>query len=254
MGPGNHPGPSRRPGVTMRRVLICSGVLGGGTALVFALAALTATLFPHGTHRPDASGGGWRRRRMPMDGTTRCPMPDGGAGVFGPMALPVDAGVTRASPDARRLLVVVGVLGRRHRARVRRGGAHRDAVPQRHDRPDAAWNGGWRVDRRGGWGVRRAACPSRCRCRATASSPPDVSDDGTSSRTSSSALPGDAVGGERDPSAAPVPLPAVPERGPARRTARERGRPADHPILSRPCASSPDSSTATIASWAGSSR
>jgi hypothetical protein len=36
----------------MRRIAICSGVLGGGTALVFALAALTATLFPHGTIVP----------------------------------------------------------------------------------------------------------------------------------------------------------------------------------------------------------
>ena len=32
----------------MQRVLIASGVLGLGTALVFGAAALTATLFPHG--------------------------------------------------------------------------------------------------------------------------------------------------------------------------------------------------------------
>lgn len=32
----------------MQRVLITSGVLGLGTALVFAAAALTATLFPNG--------------------------------------------------------------------------------------------------------------------------------------------------------------------------------------------------------------
>lgn len=32
----------------MRRVLICSGVLGGGTALVFGAAALTAALVPPG--------------------------------------------------------------------------------------------------------------------------------------------------------------------------------------------------------------
>ncbi len=30
----------------MRRILICSGVLGGGTALVFGAAALTAVLVP----------------------------------------------------------------------------------------------------------------------------------------------------------------------------------------------------------------
>jgi hypothetical protein len=41
----------------MRRILICSGVLGGGTALVFALAALTATLFPHGTLVQNQWGG-----------------------------------------------------------------------------------------------------------------------------------------------------------------------------------------------------
>lgn len=32
----------------MKRVLICTGVLGGGTALTFAAAALTATMFPSG--------------------------------------------------------------------------------------------------------------------------------------------------------------------------------------------------------------
>ena len=47
----------------MRRVVICSGVLGGGTALVFALAALTASLFPHGTVVPNQFGwgGGWSK-------------------------------------------------------------------------------------------------------------------------------------------------------------------------------------------------
>jgi hypothetical protein len=33
----------------MRRILVCTGVLGGGTALVFALAAMTAIAFPNGT-------------------------------------------------------------------------------------------------------------------------------------------------------------------------------------------------------------
>jgi len=33
----------------MRRILVCTGVLGGGTALVFALAAATSLLFPQGT-------------------------------------------------------------------------------------------------------------------------------------------------------------------------------------------------------------
>lgn len=33
----------------MQRILICSGVLGFGTALVFGLATLTAIAFPNGT-------------------------------------------------------------------------------------------------------------------------------------------------------------------------------------------------------------
>ena len=36
----------------MRRILICTGVLGGGTALTFAAAALAATLLPGGTVIP----------------------------------------------------------------------------------------------------------------------------------------------------------------------------------------------------------
>jgi hypothetical protein len=39
----------------MQRVLIVTGVLGLGTAIVFGLAALTATLFPNGT----LVAGGW---------------------------------------------------------------------------------------------------------------------------------------------------------------------------------------------------
>jgi hypothetical protein len=38
----------------MRRVLICTGVLGGGTALTFAAAALAATLLPGGTVVPSS--------------------------------------------------------------------------------------------------------------------------------------------------------------------------------------------------------
>jgi hypothetical protein len=51
----------------MRRIVICSGVLGGGTALVFALAALTATLFPHGTIVP-TNQFGWGGGPMVMNG------------------------------------------------------------------------------------------------------------------------------------------------------------------------------------------
>jgi hypothetical protein len=40
----------------MTRALICTGVLGGGTAVVFALAATVSMLFPNGTM---VSGGYW---------------------------------------------------------------------------------------------------------------------------------------------------------------------------------------------------
>ena len=47
----------------MKRILVCTGVLGGGTALVFALAALTAIAFPQGTRVAagwnGANGGPW---------------------------------------------------------------------------------------------------------------------------------------------------------------------------------------------------
>jgi hypothetical protein len=42
----------------MRRILVCTGVLGGGTALVFALAALTAIAFPQGTRVAAGWNGG----------------------------------------------------------------------------------------------------------------------------------------------------------------------------------------------------
>jgi hypothetical protein len=42
----------------MRRILVCTGVLGGGTVLVFALAATTAMLFPQGTLVPAGWNGG----------------------------------------------------------------------------------------------------------------------------------------------------------------------------------------------------
>ena len=61
----------------MRSILVCTGVLGGGTALVFALAAATATLFPQGT----LVGGGWNGGVM-MDRAW------GGGGVAVPVPAP----------------------------------------------------------------------------------------------------------------------------------------------------------------------
>jgi len=47
----------------MKRILVCTGILGGGTALVFALAALTAVAFPQGTRVASGwngvNGGPW---------------------------------------------------------------------------------------------------------------------------------------------------------------------------------------------------
>ncbi len=65
----------------MRRILICSGVLGLGTVLVFAAAALTATLFPSGT----LVSSGWNG-----------PMVKGGWDV----AVPAPAPVFEVAPDA----------------------------------------------------------------------------------------------------------------------------------------------------------
>lgn len=58
----------------MRRILVCTGVLGGGTALVFALAALTATLFPHGTIVNNPWAGTWGGGMFADDVMVRGPL------------------------------------------------------------------------------------------------------------------------------------------------------------------------------------
>ena len=51
----------------MRRILVCTGVLGGGTALAFALAAATSMLFPQGTLVPAGWNGNARfEKGMPV--------------------------------------------------------------------------------------------------------------------------------------------------------------------------------------------
>ena len=111
----------------MRPIVIVSGVLGGGSALVFAAAAVVASLFPNGTlvaANPwgdgrfvrampaigapvmvnDTSGGGW---------TGPAPVTVGGGGVALPPDVVVpDVGAGRdAEPVMRAGLVVTGVLG-----------------------------------------------------------------------------------------------------------------------------------------------
>jgi|tagenome__1003787_1003787.scaffolds.fasta_scaffold17761474_2 hypothetical protein len=86
----------------MRQIVIVSGVLGGGSALVFALAALAATLFPNGTLV--ASGwnggfaGGWGKggiaQPMPM------PMPDPAVGPNIPgKGIVIQNGIEPAATD-----------------------------------------------------------------------------------------------------------------------------------------------------------
>jgi hypothetical protein len=61
----------------MRRILICSGVLGVGTALVFAAAALTANLFPNGTLVSSGWNGGMITRGWDVSMPVPAPVLDG---------------------------------------------------------------------------------------------------------------------------------------------------------------------------------
>ena len=65
----------------MRAGILVTGVLGVGTALVFAAAALTATLFPNGTMVQASWNGGFPGRCLDC----------GGWGVPAPMPLPMPA-------------------------------------------------------------------------------------------------------------------------------------------------------------------
>jgi hypothetical protein len=97
----------------MRRILVCTGVLGGGTALVFTLAALTAVAFPQGTLVSTGwNGGGWEKQGwgggvvpVPMPAVEWTPMVErgGGGDGFGVpnngfQALPGDV-VTTVEPE-----------------------------------------------------------------------------------------------------------------------------------------------------------
>lgn len=74
----------------MRRILICTGILGGGTALVFALAALTATLFPQGT-LIRTQWGGWGGGVVMEEGVRLGPAP--AIDVAMPVPMPDDVSV-----------------------------------------------------------------------------------------------------------------------------------------------------------------
>jgi hypothetical protein len=58
------------------RALIVTGVLGAGTAVVFAIAALTATLFPNGTVVSSGwNGGAWMAKDGWGGGAVPMPVP-----------------------------------------------------------------------------------------------------------------------------------------------------------------------------------
>ncbi len=79
----------------MRRLLIVTGVLGGGTALTFAAAVLAASLFPNGG---TVGGGGWASSGA--DRGILLPAPAPGIGTNGGWTV-VDAGPgTTVTPDA----------------------------------------------------------------------------------------------------------------------------------------------------------
>jgi len=89
----------------MRQIVLVSGVLGGGTALVFALAAVVATMFPNGTLvAANPWAGQFNNRVMPAVGAPLV-VDDSGSGSSGQILetigseIPADVGVTDPSPE-----------------------------------------------------------------------------------------------------------------------------------------------------------
>ena len=215
----------RRPGSTMKRILVCTGVLGGGTALVFALAALTAIAFPQGTRVAagwNGANGGLGQGRLGRRG--RRPGP-GTRGRRRPRHRRRRDGVA-TGPDVGRPVRRGGALMRAGRRSSRASWASARALvfaaaalaspcsfPNGGTVVVAGWNGG--ADAKDGSGG---------------------ADPGPAPRSTRAA---DAGGG----------LDVAAGRRPRRGSASpHRGLARSHPILSRPCASSPDSSTTTTAS------
>ncbi len=76
----------------MQRILICTSVLGGGTVLVFLLAAMTAALFPHGGVVAASWNGGFTAvQRAILVEDTRMIGPGQNFAVDGPMPVTVEA-------------------------------------------------------------------------------------------------------------------------------------------------------------------
>jgi hypothetical protein len=95
--------PLERPGGTMRRILVCTGVLGGGTALVFALATLTAIAFPNGSTMATSWGGGWAKPMLmgvePVPALVERAVIVDDAGADWPVAVPGPVAVPAPEPD-----------------------------------------------------------------------------------------------------------------------------------------------------------
>lgn len=84
----------------MRQVVIVGGVLGGGSALVFAVAALVATLFPTGSLVPSSWNGGFGRA-MPAIGGAKVWIDGTDGGVLVnpiPIEPQVDPGIEAVPP------------------------------------------------------------------------------------------------------------------------------------------------------------
>ena len=251
-------GPRGVRGEPCGQVVIVSGVLGGGTALVFAAAALVATMFPTArssrpTHGAETAAvrcgvGGDRRSDWCPAGARDVADRSGGADRLGIDVDMLDASPSEGEPLMRAGRRRHGRPRRRHRARVRGRRARRDAVPERRAVP-TSWNGG--------------CCDCAAAAGASPASPIPMpmpipmpargSGEGRScSCDGGASIVVDVVGAGGRPS--PRARPRTSRRSADRGLPARRGLRAAHPILSRPCASSPDSSTATIASWPRSSR
>jgi hypothetical protein len=82
----------------MTRAQICTGVLGGGTALVFALALAASLLFPQGSLVSVGWNGGWDRQPFANDLVIRqvVPVP----GMPGDRGFVVEEVAPRVNADA----------------------------------------------------------------------------------------------------------------------------------------------------------
>jgi hypothetical protein len=82
----------------MTRALICTGVLGGGTAIVFALALAASILFPQGSLVPVSWNGGWGRPMIVNDLRINDVGADGWVEQVAPPPIMVDPAIPVPAP------------------------------------------------------------------------------------------------------------------------------------------------------------